>query len=128
MARYSHPMRTLLVLGIALALHGCDKGGASASGKLESKETSLLSRLPASGDLVFGGNVMKFQAELAKSPLGKLTKLAEAASPGLGAWQDCLAAQKPDQMLGTVDASSGVSLRYVASASRISRSARRPAT
>jgi hypothetical protein len=106
-------MRSSWVLVAGLAFVGCDKG-PSASGKLEENEASLLKRLPASGDLVFGGNVMKFQAELAKSPLAKLSsKMAAVAEPGLGAWQDCLGAEKIDKMLGTVDASKGISLRYV---------------
>lgn len=100
------------VLVAGLALIGCDKG-PSASGKLAESEASLLKRLPASGDLVFGGDLMKFQAEMAKSPLSKMSKMAEGASPGLGAWQDCLQAEKIEKMLGTVDASKGVSLRYV---------------
>jgi hypothetical protein len=114
MRMVSMGMRTLiLAAGLAgVMLGGCDKG-PTASGKLEDKESSLLQKLPASGDLVFGGNLMKFQSEMAKSPLAKLNKMADSVTPGLVAWNDCLTAEKPEKMLGTVDAKHGISLRYV---------------
>jgi hypothetical protein len=102
--------------GIAstLLITGCEKAGPKASGKLTDTEHKLMSRLPKNASVAIGGNLVRLQRQLAKSPLMKLSRMASADS-GVGAdkYQDCILTKSVKDMMGTGDMSNGFDLRFV---------------
>ncbi len=81
-----------MIVCVALAASGCEKEGrmpaAKGSGKLTASEAELLARLPAGGDVVFGGNYFGLQDWTANSPLGRMSKQMDPVS---AKWNACLA-------------------------------------
>ncbi|MEO8700438.1 MAG: hypothetical protein ABI867_10355 [Kofleriaceae bacterium] len=103
-------MRFLIVLCLVVA---CEKAGPAASGDLTTDEKSVLANLPRDADFAFGGNFLRLQKYLQSSPLGKVMSAMDSIAPGMKKWTDCLGEYKDVQMLGTVEASSSVEMRFV---------------
>ncbi|MBK9033573.1 MAG: hypothetical protein IPL61_20305 [Myxococcales bacterium] len=76
----------------AMGLAACEKDSgkmpaAKGSGKLTADEAELLARLPAGGNVVFGGNYFGLQQWLANSPMARMSAEMD---PVMGAWNACL--------------------------------------